>query len=308
MKNWPPQHRNLAALTVFLLIACVAVFFLVLRPKAQNVALAREAVDEKEQGLKETGWPLDAERLERLLVERGKKLDGPKGIKKKADEILRDATDMFALQIEQNFGSTSLFVSEISELDYRQEFNQLETDLREAEIVLAEEILGLGVTTSSPHIYQLVLQVWTLRELAELAVKNNLNPVKDLRVTVRVGENESKKASKLTVLPVRAYYVDSGGGEPYLLEIPVRMTLRGELTDFCNFLRGLHADGKFLPVSSIELRTERPVLPSRRRGGRARTIKADSVVVELECCAFFRLREEAPKHRRTQRRQLPRGA
>lgn len=316
MREWPRQHRNLAGVVVFLLLAYGGVYLFVVRPKDQEVADARGALQETREKLQKTGWPLEAERLGRLLEDMEKNLEGPRGktpgdarsatgIKRKAELILKDATTMFAPRIGKLFPSSHDFVNEVSLLDYQEEFAHMERRFRNDDVVLAKDMLGLWEDTSSPYTYQLLLQIWTLDELVGLALKNELKPVKTPLVRVNA-ETGARQASQLTVLPVRAYFLDPEDKDPYVLEFPVRLTLAGRLSDFCNFLSALHRDGRFLPVSRMELKTDSPAgRPRLDRDGNARV---DHVEVDLECSSFFRLQENTPVQRVHTERMLPRGS
>jgi len=315
VREWPQQHRSLGALVLFVLLVCGAAYLIAVRPEVEDLTVTQANVKETRSRLVQSGWPLDSERLKKLHEDMLKKLDGPQGrtsedprgaigIRNKADIILRDATSMFRPKIEQFFGSAKDFVNEVSRLDYQEEYAQLERRFREHDIFLAEEILGIGEDTSSLYIYQMLLQIWTLDKLVTLASQNNLRPVKDPAVAV-VTETGRRHASKLSVLPVRAYLLDREDKKPYVLEFPVRMTLRGELVHFCSFLRSLHADGNFLPISRLEMTCENPV---GKRADKDGTLRIDRVEAEVECSAFFRLDERAPVQRRKMANLLPPGA
>ena len=316
MAAWPQQHKNLAACVILFLAAALAVYLFILRPRAQEVANAREAMTTLQSDLEKTGWPLDSERLTRLLDETQRRLEGPKGkqetdprtaigVRNRADAVLRSSTSMFDGRIKEFFGTSEDFVREVSRLDYQEEFNQLERKLRADDIILAEELLGLGDNTSSTSTYQLLLQIWTLDEVLKLAGANRLRPMKDAKVTIST-DTGKRQASKLTVLPVKAYYLDLKDKEPYLLEMPIRMTLIGEMNDFCEFLRALHAAGKFYPVSYLELTTENPSLKRPDDDG---VLRVGRVIVNIECSAFFRLHSDAPPiQRQTEMKLLPPGA
>jgi hypothetical protein len=312
---WPQQHKTLALCVILFLVAVLAVSLLVLRPRAQEVATAREEMTTLHGELEKTGWPLDSERLTRLLEETQRRLEGPRGrtetdprtaigVRNRAEAVLRASTAMFDGRIKEFFGTPEDFVREVSRLDYQEEFNQLERRLHADDIILAEEMLGLGENTSSAFTYQLLLQIWTLDELLKLVTANRLRPVKDAKVTIST-DTGRRQASKLTILPVRAYYLHMKDKEPYLLEMPVRMTLAGEANDVCGFLRALHGTGKFFPVSHLELSTENPAL---RRPGDDGVLRVGRVVVNIECSTFFRLRADTPVQKPTEMNTLPRGA
>ena len=318
MRDWPAKHRNLGVLFILLGIGCFAVFLFVLRPKAQAVENARSEFTEIQGRLRKSGWPLDAERLEKLLDGVQRRLEGPKdtpgpgdvtaaiGIKNKADIVLRDATSMFKPKIEKFFGSTADFMKEASRLDYREEYNQLERRLAGEGIVLAEEVLNLGEGSSSPSTYQLLLQLYTLEAVLDLALESDLRPAKDPNVTVATETNQrGVQAAKLTVLPMRPYFLRPEDKEPYVLEFPVRMTLRGKLEGVCRFLSRLHANGAFFPVTHFEMKTENPALARPDSEG---NVTIDRVEIEVECSAFFRPSEKAPARAVKKVKKLPRGA
>ena len=70
--------------------------------------------------------------------------------------------------------------------------------------------------------------------------------------------------------------------------------MRGTLNSFCAFLKALHADGNFFPISRIELKTQNP----KAGGGkpnREGLIRIRYIEVTVVCSSFFRPMEKAPK-------------
>ncbi len=314
VRDWPQQHRSLAALAIIVAVAAVAAYMFLIRPKWQAVSAAQAALGEKRKVLGETGWPLDSERLNRLLEDTRKKLDGPKGkkfedprtaigTKNKSNLILRQATSMFAPKIEDIYHSSRVFIEEVSRLDYEEEFNALYQRLYSEGIILAGEVLGIDETTSSRETYQLVLQVWTLGALVDLALDHRLQVAKHPTITVTTENGQQPHASDLTVLPVRAYSLSEKDTEPYVLEFPLRMTLRGDLADFCAFVRALHDEGRFYPINHVELKAA----PSSRRSSADGDLTIDRIEAKVECCAFFRLDEDAPEIRIERENIIPPG-
>ena len=291
-------------------------YLFVVRPKANEVKKTEEKLDELREELAETGWPLDAQRLETLLQNLQKNLNGPAGrrqdtarnaigIKNKSQLIVRDATGIFNARIGRDFGTTEDFVNDVSRLDFETEFTELERRLEADGVILDGAVLNLDENTSSLYNYRLVLQVWTLDALIGIALENHLVPVKNRNVKVRLDENQEVFASQVTVLPVRAYAVNREDTEPYVLEFPVRMTVRGQLTDLCNFLRDLHEDGNFLPVSRMEVSTGDYVTA---RGLREGSLIVHRLEITLECSAFFRLQQGLEAAPPPQVKPLPAGA
>gem|GEM_PF-926305 len=316
MRKWPKRHRHLGVAALVLAIVLAGAYLFVVQPQARRVRVTESALEELRSDLKESGWPLDKQRLETLLANLEKKLNGPPGrrqdtarnaigIKHKSRLVVRDATGMFQARIAQEFGTTEEFMDNVSRLYFETEYTELARRLEADGVILDGAVLNLDEDTSSPYNYQLVLQVWTVDALLGLALENHLVPIKNREVKVRLDENREVYASEVSVLPVRAYAVNRVDEEPYVLEFPVRMTVRGQLTDLCNFLRGLHSDGNFLPISRLEISTADYVTD---RGLREGGLIVHRLEVTLECSAFFRLRPDLEAPRPPEEKVLPAGA
>lgn len=206
-----------------------------------------------------------------------------------ADKAQRHATSMFSQKIKAIATSPEHLPDEATQLDYQDEFYELQQRLRQHDIVLAEKVFGLGEETASPHSYQRMLQLWTAEELVGLALDSELTVTKHPKVRVATKAGKTLRASNLTVLPVRPYFLDPGDKKPYLLEFPVRMELRGNIEGVLAFLRSLHNKDKAtsLPITHLELRK---VLPPG-------SPESDHVEMTVECCSFFPFPAEPPKRR-----------
>jgi len=296
-----PQHRSLSGAFLVLVVCSVLAYMFLGRPREKDVADMRRGLEEKQRRLARGGWPLDAERLEALHEQMKLRLEGrsrrrpdtaseASGTKSRAELLFREATNVFDPKVRELFGSTEVFVKGVSRLDYEEEFSRLKKNLESKEVFLTEEILNLGESTSSPYTYQLVLQVWTLQMLVDLASEHGLEFVPNNDVTVIVGAEE-KKATRVSVLPMRAYYLYPQDPDPYVLEFPVHMTVRCEVRNLMGFLQSLHSDGRFLPVRHMELFTDNPGDEQYLSGVH---VRVDRLRVELECSAFFRLCDASP--------------
>jgi hypothetical protein len=89
---------------------------------------------------------------------------------------------------------------------------------------------------------------------------------------------------------VRAYYAREQDPDPYVIEMPVRMTLRGSVAQCRAFLCQLTSGGTFLPVSHMQLYADDPARPEYQRLG---SVKLDKVRMEVECSAFFLFKRPA---------------
>jgi hypothetical protein len=295
MKDWPPQHKQLAVVMAVVAVACLGVYFFVVAPrKRENAALREEAATLRKR-LRKAGWPLRADRLEAALADMKKRLEGPpgrkldnpdaEGVKARAERVLAHAGAMFAPRIRRQFGTTEDFILNVSRLDFQMEFNRLQQKLSAAGIHLSPKLLGLAEDSSSPYTYQLMLQVWTLDLLADLLRDSGLAVCTNPAVTVR-GESGKHPAARITMLPPVAYTVRRDDERPYLLEFPVRLQLTGTVEAAMKFIRSLTAGGNFLPVGHMQIFTEPPPRPDLRKGG---TIQVDTIRIDLECSAFFPL-------------------
>lgn len=280
------------------LLGAAAVYFLLVRPLAQDVDGARHSLEAKEEELRKSGWPLDAEKLKRTQEEQKKRKEAFQG---RAEETQRHATSMFNQKIKAIATSPEHLPDEVTQLDYQDEFFFLQQRLWQHDIVLAEEVFGLGEDTASPHTYQLVLQLWTVEKLVDLALAMKLTPTKHPTVKVVTEIGKTSYASNVTVLPVRPYFLNAEDKKPYLLEFPVRMELRGTIDSLLTFLRSLHDDETFCPITQLELRK---VLPARTSPG------TDLIEATVECSSFFSYGAKPPQRReeKTTRSREHRGA
>ncbi len=283
MRPWPEQHKTMAKVFALAVLGAVVAFIFLIRPLLEDVGIARQDVADSEAKLKKTGWTIDPERLGSLREEKDREL---KRIKQLSEETLEQCTAMFTRRIGAFYDLTEDFRNAVSRLDFQSEYDDFDRKMRSRGVILAEQELGLGENTDSPYTYQLMLQLWTLEDLMDLALERRLMPSRDPKVRVATEGRKYLLASKLSVLPVRGYFLNAKDKEPYLLEIPIRMTLVGKVEDFCEFLRALHGQDpktkkpRFYPISRMEIKKIVPTLAVRQ---------LDRIEVMVECSAFFRI-------------------
>ena len=106
-------------------------------------------------------------------------------------------------------------------------------------------------------------------------------------------------------MPMRVYTLNDDDKEPYLLEFPVRMTVRGTVDEVSSFLRSLNADSRFYPLTRFEMITENPAL--RGRPDEEGNIDVHLVEATIECSSLFRPFDDAPKQK-TKGKKGPKGA
>jgi hypothetical protein len=155
--------------------------------------------------------------------------------------------------------------------------------LAEQGIWVASEVLNLAEDTSVPYTYQLLLQVWTLERLMDLVLENHLRVVTDPTVRVRTGGGE-KAAARIALQPLAAYYLEEGTPVPWLLGVPVRLRLAGQVGEVRAFVLSLTAAGSFLPAVNVEVYA---VDPRTQRGGSPESGAAASVELDITCSGFF---------------------
>lgn len=315
MRPWPQAHKNLAAVLLLVVVGLFFSYLFLVRPKAQRVRDQEGQLEELKDKLRDSGWTLNAESLERLLDENTKKLKGTKrdgdkgyaGLEEKAGQILEQATRTFKKRIEENYTTASTFIDQSGWLDYQSDFNELEVWLRGNGVLISEKTFGISQDTANAEIYQLLLHIWTVRELVQLAVTHDLVFAKDPSNAVPTPEGGTALPSRLRVLPVVAYVISEEDRAPYLLEFPVRMTLRGTLADFMAFLADLQTGENFLPVSRVELLTEHPRIRGERPNSEG-LVRVQNIEATVVCSSFFRPGTQTPEVRLKSKGAAPRGA
>jgi hypothetical protein len=315
MTRWPRQHLILFGLTVAGLAVLMAIHLVLVRPLASKVRADRNYIAATRNTLNKGGWPLDPERLGSLLEMKRLELEGTgkggktardvTGMRNKSRLLLREATSTFKDRIQRYFEHTSDFVRDISRLDFQDEYNNLDQKLSGRNIFLAADVLRLGEKTTSPHTYQLVLQVWTVDRLAELALNAGLQFQQVENVVVEDERGAGRRPARIQVQPVRAYA--SPTGEPYLFEFPVRLGLTGTPDQVFQFLTSLHGENTFLPVARMEI----TALPGFRDDQRETAMGIAALAIDVECSSFFQLIDDIadqPVRPKSTIRILPSGA
>ncbi len=315
MKQWPAQHKNLAACMLFVIVACLTFVFLAIRPMLVSVNDKREELEEIQKKLREAGWPMRIAPLTALHESYRKRLEGTNrkrsdgtvdgGLIARSEEVLKYSTGLFKRKIDSIFGSTHDFMNDVSRLDYVEEFNQLEQRLSAYDIRLAEKVFGLSEDTAGVETYQLLLQVWTVDAVVRLLQKCNLAVTKE-PIPVPTGLGNDVMASSIRVMPAITYVLQPGDKDPYVMEFPVRITLRGSVDDFMTFVKSLNMDDSFLALNRFEIFTENPNVAGRP--GPDVSIQVKKLQAVVQCSAFFRPSLEAPKMRTTRIKMLPKGA
>ena len=314
MRPWPQAHKNLGAVMLLVLTGLFFWYLLAIRPKAQAVADLEDQIEDLRDKLENSGWTLNAENLETILAENTRKLKGTRrgdkgydGLEVRAGQIVDQATRTFQKRIEETYGNTATFIDQSGWLDYQSDFTELETWLRGVDVLISEKTFGISQDTANAEIYQLLLHIWTVREVVGLVIKHDLVFAKDPSNAVPTPEGRAALPSRLRVLPAISYTINPDDKAAYLLEFPVRLTVRGTLPDFLAFLADLQNESSFLPVSRIELSTEHPRIRGERPNSEG-VVHVQNIEATVVCSSFFRPGSGAPALRIKTQQAAPRGA
>jgi hypothetical protein len=287
MNQMLPRHRLLAVIMAIVAALAMLAYWAVVRPLRQQRGEGLALLDETRTELQRRGWPLDQEKLQQLLDSRTRALEGSgtaqPGLKLRAEQVQRHATSMFNQLVQKDFQTADGFVRNAANIDFREAFTDLQRRLAGEGIQLAPEVLRLAEDSSLPYSYQLLLQVWTLERLIDLVLENHLQVATDPKVKVRTGAGEQPAAS-ITMQPIVAYCHEAASPLPYLLAVPVRVRLTGQIDEVRSFMLALTSTGNFLPPEHVELYAEDPRVQRTRtleNGGPGR------VVLDLTCSSFF---------------------
>ncbi|MBR4221533.1 MAG: hypothetical protein IKR81_10270, partial [Victivallales bacterium] len=99
--------------------------------------------------------------------------------------------------------------------------------------------------------------------------------------------SRGRRASCITVLPMKSYYLNEDDANPYVLEFPVQLELIGNMANFSAFVDSLFTEGRFLPITNMELIAQPPQggkLPGHDKEG---NINYHVIRVQIVCSSFF---------------------
>ena len=281
--KWPTGHRNLLAIVILLTIAAIAVTYLRLRPRWIEYTETRDEKAGIEAKLIKSEWPNDPERLEAILNGFNKQLGNKeKGLKVETAQIIAKATSMFKERIENEYETIPDFIQRASQTEYKDQYDRLETYLQGKNIILDTSVFGMNELTSEPLKYQMLLKLWTTQAVIDCAINNKL------RVTSQpLPGSRGRRASSITVLPMKSFYLNENDPTAYVLEFPIQVELTGSMANFSAFVDSLFTEGRFLPMVNMELIAQAPhgnKLPNSDKEG---NINYHSIVVQVVCSSFF---------------------
>ena len=286
-KDWPSQHRNLLLTVLFLLIAFAAVGYIRIYPRWVEYTEIRDEKASIEAKLIKSEWPKDPERLKSILSLLTKRLEkdngnnNGKGLKAETEEVMAKATSMFNERIINEYESIGDFIQKASQTEYKNQYDVLDSYLQGKNINLDNTIFGMDVATSEPLKYQMLLKLWTVKEVVDCALQAKLFVIS----IPSPSGGRGKTASMITVKPMQSYYLNNNDANPYLLEFPIYIELRGTLENFSKFTDILFSEGRFLPLSKIELSALPP--SQRTQPDKQGNIYSRIITARVTCSSFF---------------------
>jgi Tfp pilus assembly protein PilO len=314
VKKWPEQHRIFFVLFSFALILCGVVYFFTIRPLYIQNLEDEKNISKTKSEIKGKGWPIDSVRLNKLLDHKKnileKKQDGQTaykatGLKNKSNLLLMECTDVFKRKIKKLFVNPADFSKEITRLDYQDEYNKVKDELASRNIYFSEESLGLGGDSDENLIYPLVLQIWMVEDIVKIALDNSLQVLQEENTNVKNEKGILKNVVSVKLLPIKPYSLYTTDKKIYIIEFPMRMSIRGTLTEFIGFLRDMHSDGKYFPISRLQIRA----IPEYKNINSKFYLTNEVLDIEIECSAFFRKSEDTPvKKKKKKINIIPVGA
>lgn len=292
-KDWPKPCRNMLMLCIFAVIATVVIFLFFLQPKWKQLQESRSEFASAEKKLQDSPWPKDSERLRTLQNSYRRTLGskGKGGLIDFTEKAMKKATGIFKDKIIDEYGTYALFIDKASQIEYRDQYDRMFSTFQTRRIYLDKAVLGMDESTVEDEKYKMLLKIWTLEKLVNLALEHKLKICDDY--SVRTGSHKQYYAAKLNILPEKAYILDEENKIPFLLEFPVRMTVRCTMEDFLSFTSALQSEELYLPLQQMEITVD--------TSGNSRYIDDDGVLsftnleITMVCSSFFRISEDAAR-------------
>jgi len=280
-QDWPRPYRILLNITAVTLCAA-GLLAIGMVPGWNRYQEYVAIVKEKEIQASSTRWPEDSTMLRKRLDTIRKELDGEdggdgepvKGLRQIAAESIERAAMTFRSRILAGHVSATDFMCNVTRLDYKAIYNDVEAELATDGLKLSPSLLGLSDEDARTPVYQMIYKLWCVQRLNQLARASGM--------TVAPANSECE-ASFGSMVPL-AYIVDEGDeNRPYLLEFSTRAVLRGNLEQFRSFCASLCSESDFLPLTSLQISTTPPGQPATS-GGEAVVETYDFTIT---CSAFF---------------------
>ena len=296
MKNLLKPHQILLLVALILAGVQVAVYFLLLKPQSDAVQEITESIDDLRSTMKSGKWPWDNVLLEKHLKELRKEAGGDaKGGGKRPDRLERARKMMggtFHANIQKLYdpeGKTEIkivdFMANATRLDYQAEYDRVDKALKQRNIFLSKEVLGIGPDAQGTYMYQMLMRIWTVEKLCQLAAENELAVCMENGTAKNVGRGRGVKpiAHIVSYLP-RAYYELPISERPYLIDFPVEIDVEGTLEACMDYLHALDSDTVCMPPIHYEIISNPP---TEKKGDDEGWVKLGKVRMRLVCSSYL---------------------
>jgi hypothetical protein len=303
MQNWPSAHRNLLSVSIVLLLIFLGIAYFIVYPMWKEYDEERSEYEDNEHKVATSQWPRDAERMEGLLNSYKKILGTGKpesgGLRALERVVNTRATSMFSEKIKTDYGSTAKFIERANNTEYKRCYDEtsvainniLKASYPRIKVSLEPEVFRMDVEQAG-NIFVNMLRLWTTRRLVEIIDSNNL----EIGIDPDYERSGGIRAAKIIAMPVTQYSVTEKEA-PYLLEIPVKVEVRGRLDDFSALVADLQNGNDFLPIVHMEIETENPMQRFRGQGMYSKHDQDGHIAIQqikatIVCSAFFNLESE----------------
>ena len=280
-------------LSVVIVFGVVAGLFYLygVRPLKKRAQRQEQSISETAESLRNRGWPAEYEKLKSLLQKRREEF----GRLEKQNRRLKNLVDKtFRERIRKHFGSEAVknprdFRQYVSRLDYQEIYASIVSDWESRDVFLAENLINLSKNTVSGQIYRLILELWSLDTVLNLATENGLTVVtvpgsaESSESDLSGAGPDDEKASLIQLPPVREYYLEESDEEPYLLGFPVVIEVNCTTQELMNFLKEMGVYGSLVVLNNIEIKKQ--PFEDGGKGYRNR------LRVKISCSTFYRLSE-----------------
>jgi len=289
LADWPQEHRNLLAAAGLFMVFVGIAYFVFFRARIQELSDSRYAFAKTQKKLQETSWPNDAGRLKKLLEGYKRELEGTstkQGLKQLAETTLVHSSSLFDDKIKDAYGTDENFMEKASQVEFKDEYDKLNSYLQGKGIFLAKTIFGLDETSLDSSKYQMLLKVWTTEKLVNLALEHKLTVNSSPKKEDKTGPRNDKRGALITAMPINSYILNPGDKQPYLLEIPVKITFTGSMARFLDFAEALQSEEIFLPMTRLEIQSSPP--DDKDKGNSDGYLIRDRIQATIVCSAFYR--------------------
>jgi hypothetical protein len=293
MNSWLRQHRILVYVNLGLLAVSVLFWMLIVSPRQAAVDGMKNDIDNVLKKLVDDGLPTDL----MVLNDAKTKLDNELSkLRKNRDTLMQDCTMLLVNRVQEeakndtssHFTDVAGFVTGSGELHarYRKEFKELQQKFMAWQIPLpGKKVLGVdedslvGDNNNCPA-WQLILKLWTVEAAVEMARDSGLY-IRQVTPPIVPGDS----TLSISARGIRAYTLGAGTEvNPWLIEVPVRLEVKGTPMQIRDFLAKTRRKETFMPLSSFEMRLACPNPPPMTPDGRLDLV---NVLATIEVCAFF---------------------